>query len=250
MARESGMSLHKLEIEFIQDTRPERLIPGFRSPEAFKRYARGTQVPSGEEKTGSPVAWALPLYEEFRREYQSPFFELMSLGKNRNEVVQFSHHLFMRRRILGGVPYNLSCPEGIVRIEFEREACWHTPEEVSALPSCSRLDALCLLLIAFLCNIGTTDEGRCARLCLEWFECWRRKQEVALVEQLMIHVLSERVPDFEPYLSTHLVQQGKALTLPPASSRGGPSACTISCAPSSDSAVPDAGPKKGFQETS
>lgn len=208
------MSLRKLEIEFIQDTRPERLIPGFRSPEAFKRYARGIQVPSGEEKIGSPVAWGLPLYEEFRCEYQSPFFELISLDKNWREIVQFSHRLFIRRMTWRGVPHNLSLVEGIVRTEFESEACWNKPSEVIALPTCSRLDALCLLLIAFRCNIGTTDEGRCAHLCLEWFECWRRKQNGALVVRLMIEVLAERVPGFRPYLSDYLVQQDSTRALP------------------------------------
>lgn len=212
MARESGMSLRKLELAFIQDTWPERIIPGFRSPEAFKRYARGMRVAGGEGEIGSPVAWGLPLYEEFRHEYQSPFFELISLDENWDGIVQFSHHIFMRRMTWRGVPYNLPYAEGVVRIAFKSEACWNKPDEVSALPSCSRLDALCLLLIAFRCNVGKAYEGHCARLCLEWLDRWLSKQEVDLVRLLMIEVLSERVPAFASHLSAHLAQRPSTQT--------------------------------------
>jgi len=171
-----------------------------RGPDNFRKYATGNQIPRQVSQKFGVIPWALGS-DAFSRPYNSPFFDLMCLPDGWPNINEFSFDIFLSGRIRDSeVPHSMPHLRGTISPIFGLP-CWGELTHVVELPSCTILDALGLLLIAFRCNLGHSDEDSCARLCLDWLENWGREVQRPKIERLMIEVLAQRVPSLSKHLS-------------------------------------------------
>ncbi|PIF89387.1 hypothetical protein CLU86_0254 [Acidovorax sp. 62] len=196
MQRASGLSWGALERTYIAAVAPERLERGVRKPDAFLRYRKADQAPRGVTALHSPVRWALKHHPAFARTYESPLFELLTLGHDPDTLIQFSRDIHTLNRVTNEL-LSLTMPmKALISLHRFHGPLWKAPKSVVALRHVAEPDALCLILIALKANSGGANEQPCLAIAGEWLRNWIIKVEPHenLIE-CMLQTLAECVPE-------------------------------------------------------
>ena len=196
MQRASGCSWSALERSYLAEVAPERLERGVRKPDSFLRYYKAKQVPRGVTTLHSPVSWALTHHPAFARTYDSPLFELLTLGCDPDTLIHFSRDIHTQKRITNEV-LSLTMPtKALIGLHRFYAPLWKDPKSVVALRNVAEPEALCLILIALKANSGGVNEHHCLTITAEWLRNWIIK--VVPHENLIaciLQTLAECVPE-------------------------------------------------------
>lgn len=196
MQRASGLSWGALERSYIAEVAPERLERGVRKPDAFLRYRKADQAPRGVTALHSPVRWALKHHPAFARTYESPLFELLTLGHDPDTLIQFSRDIHTQKRVTSDVLSLTMPPKDLIGLHRFHTPLWKAPKSVVALRHVAEPDALCLILISLKANSGSSNEHHCLAITAEWLRNWIIKVEPH--EDLIVSLLqtlAECVPE-------------------------------------------------------
>ncbi|WP_170146352.1 hypothetical protein [Paracidovorax anthurii] len=193
-----------MERSYIADTTPHRLARGARKPDAFLRYLKGEQVPWGTAAVRSPVRWALEHHSAFVRTFQSPLFELLQLGDDRDALINFSRDLYAQGRVSVELIHRSMGKSKLAAKRKIYVSLWSNPKDVLAVRHTAEPDALCLILIALKANAGRNHEHQCLTVCAEWLQSW--VEQIGPHENLvmlMLQTLAERLPECKPLVENN-----------------------------------------------
>ena len=197
LKRESGLSLAKLERQYLSDCFPGRIERMEDDPDDFGKYSRGVRSPRNRDIERSPLHWALARYPAVIRTYDSLLFPAIESGYEFETLTDLSVDLWKSSTIPREMMF--AAFRGVRPSDRSLPLFWFpigvSPGDAITFLKCPELDALTALVIALKTNSGTPSEELCALLVVKWVQFWTEvKGPPPHLIKRLVGVLAEHLP--------------------------------------------------------
>jgi hypothetical protein len=169
----SGGTLRKLADAYGYEMSSARAEDAKSEVKPFSQYIRMMRTSSPKDDR-SRLSWVQARYRECQVLYCSPLFELLESNCSREDLLVFTHDLWIQRRIAPAVLRPSLRSLSFALGQLLNQVLWSGTRDVERVKEIEHLDALCLLLIAQRASTDPSEKNHLSQWVDDWLKRWAR----------------------------------------------------------------------------